>query len=46
MSTPHLHQAHYPGVCQKCHNKIEPGDFFGYDEDRNILCQKCAEEDE
>jgi hypothetical protein len=46
MTAPRVFAARFSGVCLMCHERIEPGDWIAYDEDKNVICQKCAEDDE
>lgn len=41
-----IFRASFPGECTACCNEFDEGDFIGYDEDDDICCEECLEEDE
>lgn len=41
-----IFQASFPGECARCFKEIEECDSIGYDEDDEICCEECLEEDE
>lgn len=42
--TARFFQARFASVCVACGEKIEPSDWVAYDDEKNLLCNRCTDD--